>query len=215
MPLSGLAICAVGDRVVVREGVNRWQAESGQYLLALESDRGVDLRVVEPPTRRAFGRRLLRAGDGAGRFQTPKRRCELYARGDRRRRDAWPRASISAGCCTSSGAAEAERVYRAAIAAGATTAAALQPRRAARGPRPQSRSAATPTKSLLRNDPRHIDALHNAGLLADELGRGRRMRFATGAVSTARRQVKVTARNTAGVAAGLDAREGLPRRRVG
>ena len=48
MPLSGLSICAVGDRVVVREGGNRWQAESGQYLLALEvevSD-GI-LRVIE------------------------------------------------------------------------------------------------------------------------------------------------------------------------
>jgi tetratricopeptide (TPR) repeat protein len=48
MPLSGLAICAVGDRVVVREGNSQWQAESGQYLLALESDEAGALRVVEP-----------------------------------------------------------------------------------------------------------------------------------------------------------------------
>jgi tetratricopeptide (TPR) repeat protein len=38
MPLSGLSICAVADRVVVREGGNRWQAESGQYLLEFEGD---------------------------------------------------------------------------------------------------------------------------------------------------------------------------------
>jgi tetratricopeptide (TPR) repeat protein len=38
MPLSGLAICAVADRVGVREGASRWQAESGQYLLAFEGD---------------------------------------------------------------------------------------------------------------------------------------------------------------------------------
>ena len=38
MPLSGLSICAVADRVVVREGGRRWQAESGQYLLAFEGD---------------------------------------------------------------------------------------------------------------------------------------------------------------------------------
>jgi len=38
MPLSGLSICAVADRVVVREGGSRWQAESGQYLLAFEGD---------------------------------------------------------------------------------------------------------------------------------------------------------------------------------
>jgi tetratricopeptide (TPR) repeat protein len=36
VPLSGLRICAVGDRVVVQEGDTRWQAESGQYLLALD-----------------------------------------------------------------------------------------------------------------------------------------------------------------------------------
>ena len=38
MPLSGLSICAVADRVVVREGGNRWQAESGQYLLDFDGD---------------------------------------------------------------------------------------------------------------------------------------------------------------------------------
>ena len=38
MPLSGLSICAVADRVVVKEGGNRWQAESGQYLLEFEGD---------------------------------------------------------------------------------------------------------------------------------------------------------------------------------
>jgi tetratricopeptide (TPR) repeat protein len=38
MPLSGLSICAEGERVVVREGSRRWQADSGQYLLAFEGD---------------------------------------------------------------------------------------------------------------------------------------------------------------------------------
>ena len=48
MPLSGLAISAVGDRVVVREGASRWQAESGQYLLAFEGDpAGDSLQVIE------------------------------------------------------------------------------------------------------------------------------------------------------------------------
>lgn len=36
VPLSGLAISAVGDRVVVREGGNHWQADDGQYLLGFE-----------------------------------------------------------------------------------------------------------------------------------------------------------------------------------
>ncbi|HZZ92747.1 MAG TPA: tetratricopeptide repeat protein [Usitatibacter sp.] len=49
MPLSGLRIGAEGDRVVVRQGRSRWQAESGQYLLEFEGDpsRG-SLSVIEP-----------------------------------------------------------------------------------------------------------------------------------------------------------------------
>jgi hypothetical protein len=38
MPLSGLSIGAVADRVVVREGGGRWQADSGQYLLEFGGD---------------------------------------------------------------------------------------------------------------------------------------------------------------------------------
>jgi tetratricopeptide (TPR) repeat protein len=38
MPLSGLSISADGDKIVVREGGKRWQAESGQYLLVFETD---------------------------------------------------------------------------------------------------------------------------------------------------------------------------------
>ena len=48
MPLSGLSISAVGDRVVVKDGTARWQAESGQYVLAFEADpAGGSLAVVE------------------------------------------------------------------------------------------------------------------------------------------------------------------------
>lgn len=48
MPLSGLRIGAVGDRVVVHEGDARWQADSGQYLLALEVETaGGVLSVVD------------------------------------------------------------------------------------------------------------------------------------------------------------------------
>jgi tetratricopeptide (TPR) repeat protein len=48
VPLSGLSICAVADRVVVKEGGSRWQADSGQYLLALDVDpAGGSLSVIE------------------------------------------------------------------------------------------------------------------------------------------------------------------------
>jgi tetratricopeptide (TPR) repeat protein len=49
MPLSGLRIGAEGDRVVVREGATRRDAESGQYLLEFEGDpQGGALTVIEP-----------------------------------------------------------------------------------------------------------------------------------------------------------------------
>src|ERR1043166_9997781 len=38
MPLSSLNLAAEGNRVVVKEGARRWQAESGQYLLGFESE---------------------------------------------------------------------------------------------------------------------------------------------------------------------------------
>lgn len=48
MPLSGLSISAIADHVVVREGGNRWHAESGQYVLAFEGDPATgSLRVIE------------------------------------------------------------------------------------------------------------------------------------------------------------------------
>jgi len=52
MPLSGLSIAAEADRVVVRDGGRRWQADSGQYLLAFEAHAANgSLRVLErkPP----------------------------------------------------------------------------------------------------------------------------------------------------------------------
>src|SRR5207253_3370868 len=50
MPLSGLSIGAVAERVVVREGSRRWQADTGQYLLAFEgSPTDGSLSVLERP----------------------------------------------------------------------------------------------------------------------------------------------------------------------
>lgn len=48
MPLSGLSISAIGDRVVVRDGTSHFQVDDGQYVLGFDVsvDKGV-LRVVE------------------------------------------------------------------------------------------------------------------------------------------------------------------------
>ena len=57
VPLSGLAICAVGDRVVVREGANHWQADDGQYLLGFEvSVQNGILQMIEHKQERAAAR---------------------------------------------------------------------------------------------------------------------------------------------------------------
>jgi tetratricopeptide (TPR) repeat protein len=48
MPLSGLSIGAVGDRVVVKDGAGTRRADTGQYLLAFEGDPAQGaLRVIE------------------------------------------------------------------------------------------------------------------------------------------------------------------------
>jgi tetratricopeptide (TPR) repeat protein len=50
MPLSGLRIGADADRVIVKEGGARWQAESGQYLLEFGGDPAAgSLDVIEHP----------------------------------------------------------------------------------------------------------------------------------------------------------------------
>ena len=48
MPLSGLSIGAVGDRVVVKEGTQRWQAESGQYVMAFDVEPAPGAPSAEP-----------------------------------------------------------------------------------------------------------------------------------------------------------------------
>ena len=60
VPLTGLTICSVGSEVVVRKGGDRWQAESGQYLLEFDvAAAGDSLQITE------FKRGVGRASNGA------------------------------------------------------------------------------------------------------------------------------------------------------
>ena len=48
LPLSGLSIVAIGDRIVVREGQALRDSDTGQYALALEfTDKGGDILVID------------------------------------------------------------------------------------------------------------------------------------------------------------------------
>ncbi len=52
VPLSGLRISAVGDKVVVADGRAKWQADSGQYVLALDvsvADGELKVLARDPP----------------------------------------------------------------------------------------------------------------------------------------------------------------------
>jgi tetratricopeptide (TPR) repeat protein len=65
VPLSGLSICAVGDRVVVREGHNHWDVDDGQYLLGLDVQvQGGVLQVAE--WQQAGARQSTRESQGSG-----------------------------------------------------------------------------------------------------------------------------------------------------
>jgi len=119
MPLSGLSIEALGDRVVVKDGARRWQAESGQYVLDFEGDPSVgSLAVIqrgEPP-----------AADGEAWFE---RACDLERRDPDAAREIYERVlrvdPAHAGAHVNLGRllhekgrfADAERAYRRALLA--------------------------------------------------------------------------------------------------
>ncbi len=71
LPLSGLSIVAVGDRIMVREGRALREGSTGQYTLALEViDRGGDLLVIDRQAGagaagRAAGGAVAAAAEGA------------------------------------------------------------------------------------------------------------------------------------------------------
>jgi tetratricopeptide (TPR) repeat protein len=71
LPLSGLSITAIGDRIVVREGRALRESDSGQYTLALDViERGGDLLVIDQREEKRDGNRAdaaaLAAGDANG-----------------------------------------------------------------------------------------------------------------------------------------------------
>jgi len=142
MPLSGLSIDAVGDRVVVKEGASRWQAESGQYLLGFEGDPAagalrVIVREAQPPVQDALEDQIDRGVDlhEAGRLQ------------------------------------EAEAVYRKALESHGPDALLLYNLAVLLEDMKRKSEAVEIYQSALHADPAMADGYYNLSLLCEDLGR--------------------------------------------
>jgi tetratricopeptide (TPR) repeat protein len=175
MPLSGLRICAEADRVVVKEGATRWQADSGQYLLAFEGDPAAgSLSVVASPGAQPRGARqwfddgiaLERAG-GEGALRAYERALAA----DPTLLDA----HINLGCLLHEAGrlAEAERVYRAALIACNNAPAIHYNLAVLLEDLGRSEQALAAYREALRGDPSLADCHYNLALLCEKLGRAK------------------------------------------
>jgi tetratricopeptide (TPR) repeat protein len=182
MPLSGLSIGAIADHVVVREGGNRWHAESGQYLLAFEGDPAQGaLRVIE------------RAADAQTVAQAEAvEEVDWYARGVALEREdidaalqAYKRAvatdpahlhaHINIGRLLHGEGRldEAEQAYRAAIEAGGHDALLYFNLGVLLDDLGRKAEAVQAYEAALREDPQFADCHYNLALLYEELGEPR------------------------------------------
>lgn len=174
MPLSGLSICAVADRVVVREGGSRWQAESGQYLLAFEGDPSAgSLKVFErapaqpPPSAQEWLDRAMELEESDS-----EAALQAYARAV----EAEPKlldARINMGSLLHEAGrlAEAERVYRDALQVCGSDPLLLFNLGVLLGDMERKTEAMEAYEAALRGDPRLADCHYNLALLCEELKR--------------------------------------------
>ena len=176
MPLSGLSIGAIADQVVVREGANRWQAESGQYVLAFEGDPSAgSLRVieaaprpaaVEPDNWHSHGIALERSDAQAA--------LHAYQRAiaaDPARMDA--RINLGRLLHEQGRMDEAAQIYCDAIEAGAHDALLFYNLGVLLDDMEQKPAAIEAYEAALREDPRMADCHYNMALLCEELERPR------------------------------------------
>jgi len=172
MPLSGLSITAVADRVVVKEGRSRWQAESGQYLLAFEGDPADgSLSVIEPvPTQPSEDAESW--FDAAVALEDKDAEAAIQAY--RRAVSADPSlldAHINLGWLLHEAGRlpEAEQAYRAAIEACGADSALMYNFGVLLHDMNRGREAVEAYESALRGNPGLADAHYNLALLYEEL----------------------------------------------
>jgi len=173
MPLSGLAIGAVADKVVVREGGARWQAESGQYVLEFGGDPASGkLSVIErnaPAPASAqdwFDKAVaLEATDPAGAIRAYEEAVAL----DRRFVDA----HINLGRLLHDGGNldRAEQVYRAALRSCGNDPLLLFNLGVLLEDLGRTREALVAYELAVRGDPDLADGHYNLALLCEKLAR--------------------------------------------
>jgi len=170
MPLSGLSICAVADRVVVKEGRRRWQAESGQYLLAFEGDPAEgSLRVIEQKQASAqdwFDRGVALESENA---EAALRAYEQALAADPALLDA----RINLGCLLHEAGdlAQAERVYRDALKTCGSEPALLFNLGVLLEDLERKAEAMQAYDAALRGNPGLADCHYNLALLCEQLKR--------------------------------------------
>ena len=176
MPLSGLRIAAVGDRVVVKEGDTRWQAETGQYLLAFEGDPAAgSLNVVERmPARPEPRHRAERTSDADAALEhnDTQAAIDAYRRSiaaEPARLDA--RTNLGRLLHESGRLAEAEQVYRDALSSCGNDALLLYNFGVLLDDMDRKVEAMAAYQLALSGDPGLADCHYNLALLYEELER--------------------------------------------
>jgi tetratricopeptide (TPR) repeat protein len=172
MPLSGLSISAIADHVVVREGGNRWHAESGQYLLAFEGDpaRG-SLRVIEPAASTTAETKDWHAQGVALERTNVQSAVDAYRRAiaaDPTRLDA--RINLGRLLHELERFGEAERVYREAIATGGNDPLLYYNLGVLLDDMDRKQDAIAAYEAALQGEPKLADCHYNLALLYEEVG---------------------------------------------
>jgi len=175
MPMSGLSIGAVADRVVVRDGGSRWQAESGQYLLEFEGDPADgSLSVIERKESSGTSSGAQRWFDSgvALEREDPDAALEAYTRAVAAD-PAFLEAHINLGRLLheSKRFAKAERAYHDAILICGNNAVLLYNLGVLLDDLDRTREAVEAYEAAIRSDPGLADGHYNLSLLYEKLAR--------------------------------------------
>jgi tetratricopeptide (TPR) repeat protein len=179
MPLSGLSIGAIADRVVVKEGSRAWQADSGQYLLAFEGDpAGGSFSVLEQDRSDRAQQSPARPRPGVSPFSTTGGGVESDLQAYEREIAAGSASLetyVNLGCLLheTGQLARAECVYREAIRNHGQDPLLLYNLGVLLDDMNRGNEAIEAYEEALRHDPGMADCHFNLALLCEDLGRPR------------------------------------------